>query len=207
MANQELSELTVATTIAETDILYKVNSPYASGDDRYITAANLRAELLRQFAQTATVTVANTAAETTLIGAGQGSAALSAGYLNTVGKQLHFKLWGVVSDTGTPTLNLKVKFGSTVLAQTGAVTLAGGLANAQLEMDVWVVCRTTGATGTVFAHGLARVGTTLYPMSNTAASGAIDLTIAITTDVTATWGAADPANTLSAHILDILKAA
>jgi len=205
VANSKLSQLSAATALTEDDLMYVVDSPASSAVSYKMTVASLRAALMRQYASTATVTVANTASATTLIGAGQGSATLDAAYLNTIGKQLHIKAWGVVSNTGTPTLAIIVKLGAVTLATTGDVVQASGQTNSQFELDFWIVTRATGATGNVFAHGLARAAGVLMPLSNTAVSSAVDLTSALAVDVQADWGTGDPANTISAHLLDILK--
>lgn len=204
MANQKTTELTANTAPLDTDIIPMVDDPGGTPLTQKITLANVRS-ILTAFSQTATVTVANQSAETTLVGAGLGSAALIAAYFSAAGKLLRVRAWGILSNTGTPTLNLKVKAGSTVLAATGDVTLEADQTDVQWSLEVDIVCRTTGATGTVFAQGLARVGVVFYPMTNTAVSSAIDLTAAITVGVTADWSAADSGNSISAHLITVEK--
>jgi hypothetical protein len=76
---------------------------------------NLTASTL--FSSTATVTVAATTVETSIIGSGSGSLTLPANYL-TAGKTIRFSLRGLYS---TPTLSVgnilvKIKLGGSTLA-------------------------------------------------------------------------------------------
>lgn len=205
MSNQKISELTANTSPLDTDLLALVDDPAGTPLTQKITVAYLR-QAWAAFSQSATVTVADTVTETTLIGAGLGSATLIAAFFNAAGRALEWDAWGVLSNTGTPTLNLQLKVGSTVLAQTGAITLAADQTNVQWHLHGKTVCRSTGATGTLWTHGVLRVGSAFYPLSNTAASGAIDLTAVLVANVTATWGTAAAGNSISAHLLDLLKA-
>jgi hypothetical protein len=200
----KITELTANTAPLDTDLSVIVDDPSGTELTQKITLAYLR-QIMTAFAQSATVTVANLDSETTLIGAGLGSATLIAAYFNVAGRALKVKAWGVLSNTGTPTLNIKVKAGSTVLAATGDVTLAADQTNAQWELECDIVCRSTGAAGTVIAQGRLRVDDVFYPMVNTAVSGAIDLTAAIVVGVTAEWSAAAAGNTISAHIVNFHK--
>jgi hypothetical protein len=208
MASSKISALTANTTPALTDILPMVDDPSGTPATQKVTLTSLDT-LLRlndtAFSQSATVTVASTAAETTLVGAGLGSVTLGTASQNTAGKALRVKLWGWLSNIATPTLNLKVKAGSVVLAATGDVTLGADQTDVQVEIEVDIVTRTTGATGTVFAAGRARVGVVWYPMLNTAASSALDLTSALVMNVTADWSASDAGNTIKAAIILIEK--
>lgn len=208
MANSKVTALTANTTPALTDILPMVDDPAGTPATQKVTLTSLDT-LLRlndtAFSQSATVTVASTAAETTLVGAGLGSSTLGTASQNTAGKALRVKLWGWLSNVGTPTLNLKVKAGSVVLAATGDVTLGADQTDVQVEVEVDIVTRTTGATGTVIAAGRARVGTVWYPMLNTAVSSALDLTSALVMNATADWSASDAGNSIKAAIILIEK--
>jgi hypothetical protein len=208
MANEKISALTANTTPALTDLTVIVDDPGGTPATQQATLTVIDT-LFRlndvAFSQSATVTVASTATETTLVGAGLGSVTLTAAQLNTIGKAARVKLWGWLSNVGTPTLNLKAKFGSVVLAATGDVTLGADQTDVQVELEVDIVTRSTGATGTVIAAGRARVGTVWYPMLNTAVSSALDLTSALVTNVTADWSASDAGNSIKGAILLIEK--
>lgn len=138
---------------------------------------------------------ADTAAEASLGGLGSGATTLPA-FFYKANSVLRVKARGYVSNTGTPTLTLKVKHGSTVLASTGAITTASGLSSTGWALDVTIVCRTTGASGTLMAQGEARIGSTFYPMVNTSAT-TVDLTASQAIDITGQWGTANPSNLIA----------
>lgn len=152
------------------------------------------------YTSTATATVANTTNETSIIGSGVGTLTLPANFF-VAGKNVRVRVRGILSDTGTPTLNIKVKLGSTVIAQTTAIALAGTISNNYFEAEAGITCRTTGASGTVIAQGhmiydeSTHAGT-MWGMANTAAT-TIDTTASQALDVTATWGTGVSANTIS----------
>lgn len=196
MTSEKVSELTATTSPSLTDIFYIV----ASSLSRKVTLQNI-ANLFRSdnpaFIATASATVANTGSETSIIGTGSGSLTLAAAYL-TAGKTIRVTAFGFISNTGTPTLNIKFKLGSTIICATGAVTTTSGLTTALLSVDLLLTCRTTGATGTVIASGVMGIGAVnagLYPVSGAVVT--VDTTGTLAVGLTATWGAADPANTLS----------
>jgi len=145
--------------------------------------------------QTSDVTIASTAAETTALGTVTGTKTLAAAFF-VAGKTVRCTARGYVSNTGTPTLEAKAKLGSTALVTTGAITTASGLSNTGWELIVEMTCRTTGASGTVMAQGVLRIGTTIYPMVATAAT-TIDTTGSLAADVTITWGTSSGSNTLT----------
>jgi len=149
------------------------------------------------FSQTATVTVANTTTETTLIGAGEGSVTLPADFF-IVGRSIKLYACGVHSSTGNPTITVRVKYGSTTIG-----TITGTSGNG--SNDTWTLqgiytLRTAGSSGTlmgqseffeVHPNGL-RVGTdaTTTTTINTTASNALNITVQ--------WGTASSGNTISA---------
>ena len=143
----------------------------------------------------ASATVANTASETTIVGTVTGGKTLPAALL-VAGKTVRVRAFGVLSSTGTPNLTVKVKFGSTVIATTGAVAQSGTPTDVGWELDCLITCRTTGASGTVFAQGVFRYGTVVMPLAATAAV-TVDTTGAHIIDLTAQWGAMDPGNTIT----------
>lgn len=152
------------------------------------------------FVGTASVTIANSNTETTVLGGGLGELILRPNTLS-LGKTYRLKLKGFLSDTGTPTLNIKFKLGGSTVCSTGAITLITSLANHLLEIDVEFTCRTIGATGTIIAQGKmmyddpAHAGTMAGMVST--GTTTIDTTGSIVIDVTATWGSASSSNTLT----------
>lgn len=154
------------------------------------------------FTQTANKTVANTVTETSLIGVGVGTVTLPADFF-TVGKTVRFYTKGHMMETeAAPTLNIKAKLGSSSLVSTGVVTLVAGVSNSCWESYVEFTCRTAGTSGTVQAQGrfdytnTANLTTRLGMVSRAAMT--IDTTTAQVLDLTATWGAANTSNTISA---------
>lgn len=146
------------------------------------------------FVQTATGTAANTVAETTISSTGQGTLTLPAAFL-TVSKTIRIRGKGFHSSTASPTLNLKVKFGSTVLCSTGAHTHHNAT-NGYFDFECEITCRSIGASGTVFAQGIFTDATDHVSMGNTATT-TIDTTTTQAITVTAQWSAASASNTIS----------
>jgi hypothetical protein len=157
------------------------------------------------FQGTADKTIASTASETTLVPAsGEGSVTLPANLL-TVGKAILILIKGHISDTGNPTLTLKVTLGGTTLATSAAITL-GNVSSDYWEIEHEIVCRTTGATGSVVSSGefsyenandMNGVG-----LVNTSAV-TIDTTGTLALDVTAQWGTSSASNTITAQIFTV----
>ena len=148
-----------------------------------------------RFTQTATATVANTVTETTLIASGVGSVTLPAAFL-VAGRTVRLVLRGVVTATGADTVDLKVKLGGTTLVSTGAVTPAA-MTDEGWEITVEITCRTTGATGTVFAQGMAVIDNVTYNMAATTTT-TVNTTGTLAIDATATWGVAAAGNDIRA---------
>jgi len=149
------------------------------------------------FRQTASVTVANTVAETTLIGAGVGSATIPAARL-AAGTVVRVKARGTIGDTGTPTFRLKVKLGGVTYIDTTAIAFGAftGRHGWQLEADITI--RTNGAGGTALGNGIMMVSTAGNPdldSINEATTG-INTTAANALDVTAQWGTANALNSI-----------
>lgn len=155
-------------------------------------------------ATTSTATIANSTAEGSLIGTILQSNVLDADLL-VPGRVIRVKAWGLVSTDATvaPTLTIRVKLGSVVVAS-GAIVMILGLANRLWEVECMITCRTRGATGTMFAQGrwynfdAAVTGSVDgFEMSNTAVSAAIDTTSTQSIGLTAQWTVADTDNTIS----------
>ena len=159
------------------------------------------------FVQTASATVANTTTQTTVTSTGKGTRTLPANFM-VAGRSFHLHARGYLSTDAVPgTLRIRVKLGSTVIADTTAKTPGGGLTNQGLEVDVEWTCRTTGASGTVMAQGNSHyhtgtVGSEEFDMVNTAAT-TIDTTVSQTIDVTVEWSTASANNSLTITNLTI----
>jgi len=150
------------------------------------------------FAQTASVTVANTTTETTVTSTGQGTLTLPANFF-TVGKTIEYVFSGFYTTTGTPTLNFKFKYGSTVYVATGTVTLPTIGSSSLFTGRIRVTCRTTGGSGTVFVQGhMDYRGTTVtFAQLVSTSAQTINTTTTQAATLTAQWGTAAVANTLT----------
>jgi hypothetical protein len=103
---------------------------------------------------TASVSSTTTAETKSLIGAALGTFTLPANQ-SIIGRTLRMKLKGVLTTGATAgTITFQVKFGSTVIASTGAVAPTISQANRYWEAELDIVVRSTGATGTVFCQGM-----------------------------------------------------
>jgi len=156
------------------------------------------------FSQTSGVAVANTTTETTLAGTGSGTLAIPANSL-IEGRTIRVTARGVLSTTGTPTLNLRAKLGSTTVVATGAVATAGTISNHAFELVVDLVCRTTGASGTVIGEGRFWADNAAHTGLHLGLPATATVTVNTTTDLvislTAAWGTASASNTITAHTL------
>ncbi len=152
------------------------------------------------FVATADVTVADTVTETTLVGTGEGSITIPADRLDA-GRRIIVKAGGHLSDTGTPTLEIKITIGGTEVATTGAMTLNGTITEAGWWLEVIITCRSAGASGTVVASGLFEYDDgTQHDLVKTSTT-TIDTTGTNDVDVTAAWGTADTSNTVTLQTL------
>jgi hypothetical protein len=148
------------------------------------------------FSQTADKTVANTTTPTGLFGTGVGSLTLPAGLL-AAGSVIRITMTGHYSTTGTPTFTLAVNLGGTELATTGAKSLETAASNIGWKLEFEIVCRTTGATGTVVASGIARfrLDGNFGMVKTTAVT--IDTTGTLAITAPGTWGTADASNSIT----------
>lgn len=166
-----------------------------------------RGEMHLLFSQVEDVTVTNTTDETSVLGSGRGSKTLTAFTLD-VGTVVRLTLYGHFSDTGTPTLDVKVELGGTEVCSIGVVTLLSGIDELGWSLNVDFVCRTTGDPGTVVAAGIFEYNDNSgHRMTKTGTTN-IDTTAELLVDVTATWGAAAAGNTITCQMatIEILRA-
>lgn len=151
------------------------------------------------FTQSALVTVASTASETTLVGTGEGSLTIQKDSL-AVGKTFRVSAKGFLSTTGTPTLRLKVKLGSTVILDSGTATMAT-ITNESFSLNSEFSVYSIGSSGTVNGQGIMIVtGSSAKVIAVPTASGSaitVDSTANQTISVTATWGTSSSSNTIT----------
>jgi hypothetical protein len=156
------------------------------------------------FAQTSTASCTNTVTETTISSSGLGSLTLPANFF-MVGRSLKFEAFGYHSSTGNPTITIKIKYGSTVIAtMTGS---SGNGTNNTFSLIGVTTCRTIGSSGLVFtqsalqelhSNGL-RVG------NNATATVTINTTTSNAISITAQWGTANSGNNI--HLTNFILTA
>lgn len=154
------------------------------------------------FTQTASATVANTVTETTLTASGVGALTIPTDYLEA-GQTYIVRARGNFSTNGTtPNLNLRVKVGGTTIASTAAFAVQdlGGL-NEVWELEFEFTVRTTGASGTVIGQGgfeycVVHTNCRNVDLLNTS-TFTVNTTTTNAVDVTAEWGTAATANTIT----------
>jgi hypothetical protein len=146
-------------------------------------------------ASAASAAIANTTTETTF---STGTVTVAAGDLNQLGAVLCVSAGGTYSTTGTPTLTLRIKTPTSTTTQLAATTVTSASNEPWSITACWTVTA-IGASGALGrAGGLATVSSTT---GNTAAGtgAAVDLTVSQNFTVTAQWGTANAANTITAR--------
>ena len=172
----------------------------ADASGNFTKSADLTA--LGIYAQTNDVTVVNTTTATTLIGTVVGSATLAANFF-AAGKTIIIFISGTYQQTsGSNTCTLNFSIGGVAVGSI-ALNHNNTVAASYFEARVVVTCRTAGATGTVQYQGcglLNLAGTPTFYYQTSATSGSINTTTTNAINVTATWSAASPSNSLIAGI-------
>lgn len=105
------------------------------------------------FKQTATVSVTNTTAETTLLGSGVGSLTI-AGEELVVGNVVRLKASGTITNDTDQTHRFKVKMGSTVILDSGAVLAGNPCSARQWRLEAEMYVRVVGASGSMIGSGV-----------------------------------------------------
>ncbi|OQP63184.1 hypothetical protein A3860_25170 [Niastella vici] len=159
----------------------------------------------QSFIQTATNVISGTNAETTIISGGTGSLVIPASAW-FAGKSFRIVVRGIYSTSATNAANLifKIKLGNTVIAQTSGIFLRHGITDIPYEIRAEFTCRSTGASGSVFAMGLIRNdGEYVSTIDNGTSAATVDLSVNQTLNITATLSDAAAGNSLSTYIVTI----
>ncbi len=154
---------------------------------------------LQYSATAASAALTNTTTETSF---DNSTVTIPANTLNA-GDVIRVRAQGICTSTNsTDTLNAKLKFGSTVVAATGAVDVAN---NDVFYIDVDLVVRTVGASGTIVATGLVGLGVegTVTGKPAKLASATVDTTASIAMSVTGTWSVASASNSCRLDICNV----
>jgi len=160
----------------------------------------------------ASIDLVNGTSETSIMPAsGVGSTTIPANFF-VAGRTVNVRLRGYFNAVGSShTLTLKFKVGGTAINTPTAVTFSAGTSsyNGEIDIDVDIVCLTSGAGGTMNVVGHAimqRSGsaTTYFNWTNTGAATALDTTASKAIDVSAQWSTADAANEIYIHSAKIV---
>lgn len=124
-----------------------------------------------------------------------------------VGDVIRVKAYGVYSGTVLPTFRAKMKFGSTIMLDTGALT---GLVTGS-NLGWWAegnfIVKTIGASGTIEAQGYAEfstaatTGLSVNPVNT--ATITIDTTASQAVTITAQWGAGGTGQTITLREISV----
>lgn len=161
------------------------------------------------YTATASATVANTTAETSIIGTGIGSLSMPATAVEALpvttvpfwfaGKTIRVRVMGYISQlVAGPNRTVKIYLGSTALGTVGPSSVATAVTNVGFLYEFLTTCRTTGATGTAFTQGTLFHSGLGQNYMNATSAVTIDTTTAAALDVKFTWGTGDPGNTITA---------
>jgi hypothetical protein len=119
-------------------------------------------------------------------------------------RRIRITVQGKYSNTGTPTLQFRVKFGTTVLASTGTITTPSGVTNQPFRIVAEIQTRSNGSSGSVLCIGqVSGLGsaTAVNLMTSGGATAPAGVTVDLTTDqslvVMATLGTQSSSNTLT----------
>jgi len=159
----------------------------------------------QSFIQTATTVISNSDAETSIIGAGTGSLVIPAAAW-FAGKSFRIVVRGIYSTSAdNPAgLSFKIKLGNTVIAQSANMFLRSGITDIPYEVRADLTCRSTGASGSVFAMGIIRNdGEYVSTLDNGTSTTTVDLSTDQTVSITARLSDDSAGNTLSAYIVTI----
>jgi hypothetical protein len=163
------------------------------------------------FAQTANSTpITNTAVETSLINGGVGSLSVPANFFK-VGDSFRAVIAGVLNVANNQTITVRVKDGTSILADSGAKTISN-ITGDVFSFNVDFTVRALGGPGVA---SIVTLGTFHYTKtSNGVTEGfafnninntTFDTTIANTLDITVQWGAASINNSIYSDVCILNK--
>lgn len=160
------------------------------------------------FTQTTTKTVTNTVSETSIIGTGSGYGLTSPINFYTLAKTLRLRIGGIYTTPigSTPSLIIKIKCGTVVIATVTTTGLLAGATNLRFDGEIFIVCQSIGATGTVMVHGdiqyaAGLAGQVLFdPINNSGATTTINTTISNLLDVTVQWDVASTTRSVTSTV-------
>ncbi len=120
----------------------------------------------------------------------------------TDGRRMRIRCGGRYSTTGTPTLNILIRYGTTTILQTGATTTGSGVSNLAWWLEAEVECRSTGASGTQTANGFGGIAAgSLDPLRG--GNPTVDTTGTLLVTASAQWSAPSASNTITLENISI----
>ena len=163
------------------------------------------------YTQTASSTpVTNTIVETSLLDGGIGTLTVPANGFQ-VGDSFHAIMTGHISSENNRTLHIRIKTGTSLLADTGVITLPQTTAK-HFKLDIYFTVRTLGVAGVA---SIASGGDFTYEKDasngfegaafSTENNTTFDTTISNTLEITAEWGNASVNNSIYSEIFTLSK--
>lgn len=156
------------------------------------------------YSQTASVTVANTTTETTLVDttSSAGSITIPSAYWG-VGRTFNVECWSYVSNLSSNTITFKVKIGSVTL-YTPTITNIVNITNQLVYIRMIFTCISTGASGTVRAEGyINSTGLASANQQINTADITVDTTASNNFDITAKHTNASASNSVTVTNIQI----
>jgi len=162
------------------------------------------------FTQITNVTIGNTSSETSIISGtiiGSKDLVASTNTINphfVVGKRYRFTSQGSLSTKSGPTgtVQIKVKIGGTIIAQSNAVSMDKSMTDAHFSIDFTFTVRSVGASGVMMCNGLfdhvdVDMGSPESIRIKNVTGATVSTTANRTLDVTYQWETADVSNTIT----------
>jgi hypothetical protein len=158
----------------------------------------------QSFAQTATVIVSGTDEETTLISSGAGSLTIPAAAW-FAGKSFRIVVQGAYATSGDNPANIRftIKLGSVVIAQSASMFMGSGKTDMPYELRAECICRSTGATGTIYSTGIMTYDESGYisTLNDGTGTATVDLTASQTLNISVKLSDDSAGNAVSAFIV------
>lgn len=210
MPNLPISQLPAAGSLTGAELFAIVQD----GVTKYVPLSSVVTSLTSNyglFNQTgSSAPVTNTTSELTLLDGGVGSLSVPANGFKK-GDAYHTILTGHISAVNNNTLEIRVKAGSVVLADTGVITLAGAT-DKDWELEIYFSINEVGTTNTASIStggnfnytkdASSAIEGTIFSLIN---SSSFDTTITNTLEITAQWGAANAGNSIYSEICTLNK--
>jgi len=147
--------------------------------------------------------VANSTAETSLFtgaSVSPGSTRTIEAGMTAAGSIYRLRIEGTFQTTGTPTIQFRIKFGTTVVGDSTAIT-APNNSNGSFVIDTYLFVYVVGAAGSVRVEMIGAISpalTGIVTLTNFRGNNltGVDFTVSQTLDVTAQWGTAAAGNSV-----------